>query len=78
MAPEPESYGRRLEVIMEKMECHNFTRVKDKGPLYTVTVTVKEPHTNVIGRIDIELSRDDALELLEQCNDAFQVAGDIE
>jgi len=49
-----------------------------RGPLYTVTVTVTEPHTNVIARIDIELTRDDALELLEQCNDAFQVAGDIE
>ncbi len=78
MAPEPVSYGRRLEVIMEKMECHNFTRVKDKGPLYTVTVTVKEPYANVIGRIDIELPRDEALELLEQCGDAFKVAEDVD
>ena len=50
----------------------------NKGPLYTVTVTVKEPYANVIGRIDIELPRDEALELLEQCGDAFKVAEDVD
>ena len=51
--------------------------IGEPGPFYTVTVTVKEPHTNVIARLDIELPRDEALELLEQCNDAFKAAEDV-